>query len=311
MSAYLLRRAIHSLLTIGLLVALLFVAFNILGDPVALMLPDTAPVEQIEAMRKALGLDQPLPIRLFDFYRGILRGDFGNSIRYATPALALVLERLPNTLLLAGVGMSLSLVGIPLGMLAARRPGKLLDRVVTLLSFVTLSTPEFWFALTLIIVFAVQLNILPTSGFGGFTGWQFLVLPAITMAFNPIGRFAQITRAVMIEEMTKQYITTARSKGLAERTVLARHALKNAAIAIVTLAGDQLAHFMNGSVVVETIFGWPGIGQLVLIAVKDRDLPLVTAAIVVIFLMVMAINLIVDSTYTWLDPRVRFGTKSS
>src|SRR5262249_37451168 len=199
-----------------------------------------------------------LHVQFVEFYSNFLRGDFGNSIRYNTPALRFVLDRLPYTALLAAAGITLSLSGIPLGVLAARKPGGLVDRLVTVLSFGALSTPEFWFALMLIMVFALQLGLLPTSGFGGFTGWQFLILPALTMALNPTGRFAQITRAVMVDEMAKQYIATARAKGLSEKVVLSRHALKNAGIAIVTLVGDQLAHFMNGSVVVETIFGWPG-----------------------------------------------------
>ena len=186
---------------------------------------------------------------------------------------------------------------------------RIMDRVVNVLSFAIISIPEFWLALMLILVVSVQLDLLPTSGFNGLgpAGWKFMILPAIALCPRVLGRNAQITRATMIEEINKQYVATARAKGLAENTVLYGHVLKNAAISIVTLMGDELAGFMNGSTVVEIIFGWPGIGKLLIDAINARDLPVVTAAVFVIALMVMVINLTVDLVYTWLDPRISYS----
>jgi peptide/nickel transport system permease protein len=183
-----------------------------------------------------------------------------------------------------------------------------MDRTVNVLSFAMISIPEFWLALMLILIISVQFNLLPTSGFIslGPSGWKFMVLPALALAPRIIARNAQITRSTMIEELGKQYVSTARAKGLAENAVLYGHVLKNAAIAIVTLMGDELAGYMNGATITETIFAWPGLGLLLIEAISGRDLPVVTACVFVIALMVMAINLIVDVIYTWLDPRVSY-----
>jgi len=260
-------------------------------------------------LRTKFGLNRPLHVRIGDFYWDLLRGDFGKSIRHRIDAREMIFDRLPNTAILAIVAWAIGSLGIPLGMLAARRPRGVVDRVVNVLSFAIISIPEFWLALMLILIVSVQLDLLPTSGFNGLgpAGWKFMILPAIALSPRVLGRNAQITRATMIEEINKQYVATARAKGLAENAVLYRHVLKNASISIVTLMGDELAGFMNGSTVVEIIFGWPGIGKLLIDAINARDLPLVTAAVFVIALMVMVINLGVDLVYTWLDPRISYG----
>ena len=303
------RRVGHSVFIILGLMALLFFAINILGDPVQLLVDEDASQEAIDALRKKFGLDRPLYVRFGDFYWDLARGDFGKSIRHRIDAREMIWDRLPNTAILAVVAWILGSIGIPLGMLAARRPRGIMDRIVNVLSFAIISIPEFWLALMLILVVSVQLDLLPTSGFNGLgpAGWKFMILPAIALCPRVLGRNAQITRATMIEEINKQYVATARAKGLAENTVLYSHVLKNAAISIVTLMGDELAGFMNGSTVVEIIFGWPGIGKLLIDAINARDLPVVTAAVFVIALMVMAINLTVDLVYTWLDPRISYS----
>ena len=303
------RRVGHSIFIILGLMALLFFAINILGDPVQLLVDEDASQEAIDALRAKFGLDRPLYIRFADFYWDLARGDFGKSIRHRIDAREMIWDRLPNTAVLAVVAWALGSIGIPLGMLAARRPRGLMDRIVNVLSFAIISVPEFWLALMLILVVSVQLDLLPTSGFAGLGpgGWKFMILPAIALCPRVLGRNAQITRATMIEEINKQYVATARAKGLAENTVLYAHVLKNAAISIVTLMGDELAGFMNGSTVVEIIFGWPGIGKLLIDAINARDLPVVTAAVFVIALMVMVINLTVDLIYTWLDPRISYS----
>jgi len=306
---YMIRRVGHSIFIILGLMALLFFAINILGDPVSLLVDEDASQEAIDALRTKFGLDRPLYVRFGDFYWDLVRGDFGKSIRHRIDAREMIFDRLPNTAILAVIAWGLGSIGIPLGMLAARRPRGLIDRIVNIMSFAVISVPEFWLALMLILVVSVQLDLLPTSGFNGLgpAGWKFMILPAIALSPRVMGRNAQITRATMIEEINKQYVATARAKGLAENTVLYGHVLKNAAISIVTLMGDELAGFMNGSTVVEIIFGWPGIGKLLIDAINARDLPVVTAAVFVIALMVMVINLGVDLVYTWLDPRISYS----
>jgi len=306
---YLIRRTGHSVFIILGLMALLFFAINILGDPVSLLVDEDASQEAIDALRAKFGLDRPLHVRFGDFYWDLLRGDFGKSIRHRIDAREMIIDRLPNTAILAVVAWAIGSLGIPLGMLAARRPRGLVDRVVNVLSFAIISVPEFWLALMLILIVSVQFGLLPTSGFNGLgmEGWKFMILPAIALSPRVLGRNAQITRATMIEEINKQYVATARAKGLAENAVLYKHVLKNASISIVTLMGDELAGFMNGSTVVEIIFGWPGIGKLLIDAINARDLPVVTAAVFVIALMVMVINFGVDLLYTWLDPRISYA----
>jgi ABC-type dipeptide/oligopeptide/nickel transport system permease component len=303
------RRVGHSIFIIAGLMALLFFAINILGDPVQLMVDEDASQEAIDALREKFGFDRPLYIRFADFYWDLVRGDFGKSIRHRIDARGMIFDRLPNTAVLALIAWALGSLGIPLGMLAARRPRGIIDRIVNVLSFAVISVPEFWLALMLILMISVQLELLPTSGFNGLgpAGWKFMILPSIALSPRVLGRNAQITRATMIEEIGKQYVATARAKGLAENAVLYGHVLKNAAISIVTMMGDELAGFMNGSTVVEIIFGWPGLGLLLINAINARDLPVVTASVFVIALMVMVVNLVVDLVYTWLDPRISYS----
>ena len=309
MRNYFIKRVGHSIFIIAGLMGLLFFAINILGDPVQLLLDEEASQEAVDALRAKFGFDRPLHVRFGDFYWDLIRGDFGKSIRHRIDAREMIFDRLPNTAVLALIAWTLGAMGIPLGMLAARRPRGPIDRVVNILSFAVISVPEFWLALMLILFVSVQLDLLPTSGFNGLgpAGWKFMVLPAVALCPRVMGRNAQITRATMIEELGRQYVATARSKGLGETTILYSHVFKNAAISIVTLMGDELAGFMNGSTIVEVIFGWPGIGLLLIQGINARDLPVVTAAVFVIALMVMVVNLAVDLIYSWLDPRISYS----
>ncbi len=302
------RRVGHSFFIILGLMALLFLAINVLGDPVTLLVGEDASQEAIQAVREKFGLNRPLYVRFGEFYWDLFHGDFGTSLRHQIDARGMVWNRLPNTAALAGVAFLFGSLGLPLGMLAARRPKGFIDRAVNILSFAAISIPQFWLGLMLILIVSVQLNLLPTSGFQGLGpgGWKFMILPALTLVPVILGRNAQITRATMIEEMGKQYVATARAKGLAENAVLYSHVLKNAAISIVTLMGDELAGLMNGATVTEIIFGWPGLGKLLIDAISSRDLPVVTASVFVVALLVMTINLTVDLFYTWLDPRVSY-----
>ena len=309
MRNYFIRRIGHSIFIIAGLMGLLFFAINILGDPVALLLDEEASQAAIDAARVKFGFDRPLHVRFGEFYWYLVRLDFGKSIRQRTDARSMILDRLPNTAVLALIAWTLGSLGIPFGMMAARRPRGLMDRVVNVFSFAVISVPEFWLALMLILIVSVQLDLLPTSGFNGLgpAGWKFMILPSVVLSPRVMGRNAQITRATMIEELGRQYVATARAKGLGETRVLYSHVFKNAAISIVTLMGDELAGFMNGSTIVEVIFGWPGIGKMLIDAISARDLPVVTAAVFVIALMVMVINLAVDLIYSWLDPRISYS----
>jgi ABC-type dipeptide/oligopeptide/nickel transport system permease component len=311
------RRVGHSVFIILGLMAILFFAINVLGDPVELMLPQDVLTreETIAKLHEKYGLDRPMHVRLADYFASLLTGctlacspDFDKSIHYKVEARGLVLDRLPNTAALALAAWTIGILGVPIGIQAARHPRGVVDRFVNLLTFAVVSIPEFWLALMLMLIVAVKLDLLPTSGFEGLEpgGWKFMLLPAATLAPRVMGRFAQITRATVIDEIGKGYVATARAKGLAENPILYGHVLKNAAISIVTLMGDELAGFMNGSTVVEMIFGWPGLGLLLINAVVSRDLPVITASVFVIALMVMTINLIVDLIYTWLDPRISY-----
>ncbi|MBM7789784.1 ABC transporter permease [Tenggerimyces flavus] len=306
MGRYVIRRVAHSVFTLFILVVALFFAMHTLGDPVALMLDTDYSQSQYDALQHELGYDRPVVVQFQDYMTGILQGDFGESLRRGQPALDIVLASLPKTLFLGALAFLISLLGIPLGILAATRPRSWIDQLVNASSFAMLSAPNFWVALLGIYIFAVQLNWLPTSGFGGYLNPSYLVLPAVVLALNSLARFAQLTRTAVMEELTKQYVQTAHAKGLGERVILWLHVLKNAAISILTLAGDEAASIVNGSVIMETIFGWPGMGFLMISAIEQRDLPLVLATVVVAAVLVMLINLVVDLVYGWVDPRIQY-----
>lgn len=299
------RRLVHSVfILLGLVVAVFFVT-RLLGDPARLMLRPEATEEQVEALRDALGLNDPILVQFARYMGSLARGDFGESLWQRVPAMPIVLDRLPNTLYLAGVTLAVAVpLAITLGVVSAIRPRSLADRLVTVVSLTGVSLADFWLGLMLILIFAVRLGWLPTSGFGGLA---FVVLPATALAVRPIGRISQVVRSAMLDQMNQGYVTTARAKGLAERVVVFSHTLKNAAIPIVTLTGDEAASLLNGAVVIETLFGWPGIGILLIQAIERRDLPLVEATAIVIAVMIVVLNLLVDLTYTLIDPRVRYG----
>ena len=301
---YLIRRLVHSIfILLGLVVAVFFVT-HLLGDPARLMLRPEATPEQVEALRQDLGLDDPILVQFGRYMGDLARGDFGNSLWQRVPALPIVLDRLPATLYLAGITLAVAVpLAILLGIVSAIRPRSIADRVVTVASLAGVSTADFWLGLMLILVFAVQLGWLPTSGYGGLS---FVALPAAALAIRPMGRISQVVRSAMLDEMHRGYVTTARAKGLRERVVVFSHTLKNASIPIVTLTGDEAASLLNGAVVVETLFGWPGIGILLIQAIERRDLPLIEATAIVIAIMVVGLNLLVDLTYTIIDPRVRY-----
>jgi peptide/nickel transport system permease protein len=315
---YVLRRIWQAVLVLFVVLSLVFVAGRMIGDPAVLLLGPEASADDILRVRQQMGLEDPLLEQYLRFISGAVTGDFGTTFRYGfavpdvaaagatgTPTLPLVLERLPATFLLAATAMTLALVvAILLGCLAAMRPKSILDRVIIVISLGGISIVDFWLGFMLILLLGVQLGWFPTSGYGG---WQYLVLPAITLAVRPIGRIAQLVRSAMLDELAKPYVGALRARGLSEPRVVFGHALKNAAIPVSTVVGDELIQVLQGAIVVEVVFAWPGIGSLLVEALSRRDLPLVEATIFVLAVIVLCVNLIVDLVYTKLDPKVRFG----
>ena len=297
------RRLLHTaLVTLGV-VTLAFVALRLSGDPAATMLPGDASVDELRDLRHALGLDQPLHVQYVTFLGGAVRGDFGDSFRHQQPAFGLVLERLPATLELAFAALLLAVaVALPLGIVAAIYRGRAVDMLAMGFAVVGQATPYFWMGIMLILVVSVELGWLPTSGRGG---WPHLILPAVTLGTHFAASLARLTRTSMLEVLGQNFVTTARAKGLGEPRVVLAHALKNAAVPVVTLIGLQFGTLLGGAVVTETIFAWPGVGRLAVQSIFVRDYPVVQAGVLVLALVFVAINLAVDLLYGTLDPRIR------
>jgi peptide/nickel transport system permease protein len=303
MLGYVFRKVFHTAFVALGVVTLAFAALRLSGDPAATMLPGDASVEELVALRHQLGLDGPLWLQYVQFLGGALTGDFGTSFRHQQPALPLVLERLPATLELAGAALALAVaLALPLGILAAVYRGRLLDVLAMAFAVVGQATPYFWMGIMLILVVSVELGWLPTSGRGGV---ERLILPAVTLGTHFAASLARLTRTSMLEVLGQQFVTTARAKGLSERSVVLAHALKNAAVPVVTLIGLQFGTLLGGAVVTETIFAWPGVGRLAVQSVFVRDYPVVQAGVFVLALTFVAINLLVDLLYGVLDPRIR------
>ncbi len=303
MRIYLTRRLLQSLIV---LLGVSFVVFGILfltGDPALVLLPPESTVEDIQKFREAMGFNDPFIVQYGRFLAGALRGNFGQSIRHGEPAFHLVVERMPATFQLAGAALAVALaLAIPAGIISAVRRNSVLDYVSTVVALLGQSMPTFWLGIMLILVFSVQLNLLPSSGRGSFAH---LVLPAITLGLFTTARITRLTRSGMLEVLNQDYIRTARAKGVGDPPVVWKHALKNAAIPIVTIVGIELGTLLGGSVITETIFAWPGVGRLSVQAIYNRDYPVVQAAVFLLATTFVLVNLFVDMVYTYLDPRIR------
>ena len=303
MTRYLLSRAQQSVLVILAAFVLVFIIGSVIGDPVDLMLPPEASDAVRDQLRRRLGFDQPLLIQFWNFIIRVANG-FGESIWQSTPALPLVLSRLPATLYLAGSALLIAVpASLALGGWAALRPGSIADRLITIFSLGGVSIVDFWLGLMLVLIFSVQLGLLPTGGFGGGS-IIYIILPAVTLSYRSIGRLAQFTRSALLDEYAKPYVATLRAKGMSEKRIFI-HTIKNAAIPIVTLSGDEMASLINGAIVVESVFSWPGIGSLLLQAIGQRDMFLIEAAVFVMTVIIILVNLLIDITYAYLDPKVR------
>jgi peptide/nickel transport system permease protein len=296
-----LGEAVVSLLLMSIVV---FFLARLTGDPVAVLLGEGATQADKQALIAQLGLDRTIVEQYGIFLRHILQGDFGRSIMGdQSPALGLVLERLPYSLLLAAASLVIALgIGIPLGVAAAVHRGRPLDVAARAAALLGQSTPPFWLGLVLIYVFAVQLGWARTSGFGGLAN---IALPAFTMALFSLAAIVRLIRGAMIEGLTSEYVKLARAKGLSERAVVWRHAFRNSVFPVVTFMGSFFATMITGAVVIETVFSWPGVGRLALDSILRRDFAVIQAVVLVITTLYIAMNLIVDLVYAWIDPRVR------
>jgi peptide/nickel transport system permease protein len=303
MGSHVALRLLHALLVLLGVWTVVFFLIRLSGDPALLFVSLDATPAEIQRVRERLGLDQPLVVQYVRFLGSALRGDLGDSLRYGRPALVVVAERLPATLELTAAALLITTaVGVASGVLAATHPGSWVDAGVSAFTLIGQAVPFFWLGLLLILVFGVTLRWLPISG---QDGPQHLVMPAVTVAWYFTARVSRLTRANMLEVLYEDYIRTARSKGLADRAVLYGHAMRNASLSIITVIGLTFQALVGGAVVTETIFGWPGVGSVLVQAVFNRDYALVQADVLVATLFVTIANLVVDLTYFVLDPRIR------
>ena len=313
MRGYVVRRVVSFVVTLGFVSVLVFVAIRVLpGDPVLVMAGAEANPEVVARLRTAMGLDRPLIVQYADWLGGALRGELGVSIQYDVPVGALIVSRLPVTLpLTAMAGFFTLLVALPLGIYAAtraRRPG---DYLTMLVAQAGLAVPSFWAGLLLILLFSVHLGWFRS---GGFEGWSLgfwaavrsLLLPAVALGLFQAAVLIRATRSSLLEVLGEEYVRTARAKGVSERRVVLRHALRNALIPVVTVAGLQLGQLLAGSIILESVFALPGLGRLALGAITARDLPVVQGITLFVASCIVVINFAVDLSYAWLDPRIRY-----
>jgi peptide/nickel transport system permease protein len=303
MSTFLVRRLLQSLIVLFGVSFVVFAILHLTGDPALVLLPPDASIEDVKRFREAMGFNDPFLVQYGRFLKGALQGDFGQSVRHGEPAFGLVVERMPATFELAGAALLLALcLSIPAGIVSAVRRNSAVDYVATVVALFGQSLPTFWLGIMLILLFSVQLQLLPSSGRGTL---DHLILPALTLGLFTTARITRLTRSGMLEVLNQDYIRTARAKGVSDPPVVWKHALKNAAIPIVTIVGIELGTLLGGSVITETIFAWPGVGRLSVQAIANRDYPVVQAAVFLLASTFVLVNLMVDVVYTYLDPRIR------
>jgi peptide/nickel transport system permease protein len=304
MTRYLTRRVLLIPVALFYITLLTFIATRLSGDPTVLMLPPDATLEDIQAYRERIGLEEPIHVQYGRFLSGILQGDFGRSLHFRQDSLALVLSRLPATAELTLAAMALAVpIGVGAGVLSATKSGSLLDDITSVFVLLGQSIPVFWLGLMMILFFSVRLGVFPVYGRGGP---EHLVLPAVTLAAYSTARIARLTRSSVVEVLREDYVRTARAKGLTERRVMAVHVMKNSAIPVVTVIGLQIGAMFAGAVVTETVFAWPGLGMLITQAVFTRDYPVIVAAVFVSSLIFMVAALLVDISYLFFNPRLRY-----
>jgi peptide/nickel transport system permease protein len=302
---YLGARLAQALLIVWGVSTVVFVAVRLSGDPVALLVSDTAGADEVARLRHAYGFDRPLPIQYAAYLGRVAHGDLGESIGFNLPALSVALARLPATLTLAAAALLVAVgIGVPAGIAAAVRRGSVWDRVAMLTAMLGQSTPTFWSGLLAILVFAAWWHVLPA---GGGETWRHLVLPASTLGWFSGAKVSRVLRSAVLETTTADFVRTARAKGVAAPMVLLRHVLPNALLAVVALLAIELQLLLGGAIVTETVFAYPGMGRLVIQAVGTRDYPLVQAVVLVFSALLVLVNLLVELLYPWLDPRIARG----
>ncbi|HEU0022658.1 MAG TPA: ABC transporter permease [Dehalococcoidia bacterium] len=311
MGGYIANRIAQSIVNMLFITVLVFLLARATGDPAAVFIDDSLPPETAQAFRVKLGLDQPIYVQYWVFLKDLARGDLGQSVKGHRPVTQMLVERLPATFSLGLVAMGIAMVmGIPLGVLSAVYRGTVIDRAAKIVAFLGQSTPSFWLGIMLILFFGVflfqqGLPSLPISGRGGPATY---ILPAFTMGWFVVAGLVRLTRSSMLDVLDSDYVTMARAKGLNEKIVIWKHALRNAMIPVLTYSGLILGGFMNGSVVVEQVFAWPGVGRMALTAVSGRDFPVVQGVVIMIGLFYIVINLLVDILYVLVDPRIKYAS---
>ncbi len=304
MQRYILKRLAQTLVTIWIVTMVVFMLTRITGDPVDLLLSPDASAEDRAVARKAWGLDQPVYIQYWRYVSGMMRGDFGTSIKWDVPTLSIFLERFGATVQLATFAMVVSATfGITIGVLSAKAPGGVIDRFGRAWALAGQSMPTFWVGIMLILIFAVGLRVLPTSGTGDF---RHLILPGFTLGWYSMAAFTRLARSSMLNVLDSEFIKMCRIKGLPERLVIWKHAVKNASLPILTLFGVQFVQFLSGSLVTETVFAWPGVGRLAVWSVYSRDYPVVQTIVVIVSSGYLFVNLFIDILYAYIDPRIRY-----
>jgi peptide/nickel transport system permease protein/oligopeptide transport system permease protein len=305
MFRYVLKRLLSTIpVLLGISFLLFFMLRMLPGDPAQVLAGHMSTPEDIRIIRQQLGLDRPIHVQYGLFLGRLARFDLGRSARTQNPVIQEIWARLPNTMLLAVVAIGLAcLFGIPAGIVSAVRPYTWLDYLATSMALFGISMPVFWLGLMLVILFSVILHWLPAGGTGS---WKHVVLPSLTLASFVVAFITRMTRASMMEALSQDYVTTARSKGLPEEVVIVKHALKNALIPIITVVGLQFGLLLGGAVLTETVFAWPGLGRLIVDSILARDYPVIQGAILIFGLLYITVNLLVDLLYAWVDPRIRY-----
>ncbi|MBV8133308.1 MAG: ABC transporter permease [Alphaproteobacteria bacterium] len=303
MRQFIVRRTVYAIITLLILSLTIFLIVRLTGDPVTLLAEPGARAEDLDRVRTEWGLDRSLPVQYLSFLYNIATGELGNSFNYEMPVSQLYFQRLPNSLELALAASLISfLVGIPAGLISAVRVNTAWDNIGKIVALLGLAVPGFWLGLVLILVFSVWLGWLPTSGQGD---WRNLIMPALALGWYFAASLLRLTRSSMLEVLRSEYIKLARLKGLPAVAVIAMHAFKNALIPVLTLAGINLVIMINAGVIIEVIFAWPGIGRLLYEGIFQRDFPLVQGIVLLAGIMIVAINLIIDILYAYIDPRIR------
>ncbi len=305
MHRYFLSKLAQSLLLMFGVLFLVFMMVRVTGDPASLMMPREASPEQLEEFREKMGFNDPLMVQFGRFISGAIKGDFGDSLHFKTPSMPMVIDRLPATVQLATAALLMSMIlGIPIGLIGGFTPGSVVDNIGRFIALMGQSVPNFWLGLMMILYFGVELGWFPTFG---RDQWNSVVMPAFVLGLPVLGQIVRLTRSAVLEIRGEDFIRTAHSKGLEPKTIYTKHVLRNVAIPLVSVIGVQFGYMLGGSIYIEAIFSWPGMGGLLEQSIGWRDFPLIQAIAVFTSVIVLALNIVTDMAYSIIDPRIRYG----